>query len=243
MNDLIDRFCSVPPRRLLYEEVQRHTSILLAQSDDGFWHSKTKDSATTIYCARTDHPEASLAHELLHAKLKCNGYKQYSVAICTTCKKESIKWVLEILDNELQHHKFYSEFLALGFKPAHMYADSDAEVWKELHRSIVGLKRTDPPESFLYRYVTIIAPGGAGGKNRRKEAGRRLRKRCPPGYWERLCTIGDLFTTFGAGATLDAGQTIVRVLVELEGYDPAWVGWNEKFPDSGLFIGQPFTLD
>src|SRR5271157_1491076 len=136
MNAVIDSFCSVPIRRQLYEEVRSQTPIVFVQSNDGFWGSKTQNGQTTIYQATANHPDACLAHELLHAKLKCSGYKQYIVAICPTQKKDQIRSLLGTLDNELQHHRFYREFLALGFEPIQMYADSDKEVWTELRRDI-----------------------------------------------------------------------------------------------------------
>jgi len=243
MNDLINSFCSVPLRRRVYEEVCSHTPIVFIQSNDSFWRSETKNGQTTIYHAAADHPEACLAHELLHAKVKSNGYKQYAVAICRTSKKNSIAHLLEILDNELQHHKFYREFLALGFEPSQMYADSDKDVWTKVRRGVAGICKTDPLDKFLEQYVTIIAPGGVENKKQRREAERRLRKRCLPGHWERLLSIGNAITRFGDNTVLDAGPTIVEILKAVGGYEPTWIGWSEQFPGSGLFVGEPFTLD
>ena len=78
--DLIDGFCGVPARRQLYEYASSQTEITLKPTAGDSWGSTTTDGQTMIYFARANHPEACLAHELLHAKLKCQGYKQYCVA-------------------------------------------------------------------------------------------------------------------------------------------------------------------
>jgi hypothetical protein len=243
MNDLIDSFCSDPLRRRLYEEVRSHTPIVFIPSNDIHWGSKTQNGQTTIYHAAADYPEACLAHELLHAKVKCNGYKQYTVFICGTSKKDTLAYLLETLDNELQHHKFYREFLDLGFEASQLYADSDKDVWTELRSAIAKRSQTDPLEAFLTSYVTIIAPGGVENKSQRREAERRLRKRSPPGQWERIISIGNAITRFGDNTSLDAGPTVAEILKTLGGYEPTWIGWSEQFPGSGLFVGKPFTVD
>jgi hypothetical protein len=171
MTDLIDRFCSVPARRQLYADVSSHTPIDLTPSNDDGWSSKTDQGRTTIFYAGTDHPEACLAHELLHAKLKCHGYEQYCTAICLTRKHPFITRVLEILDNELQHHKFYAEFLALGFEPSQMYHDSDSEVGTQLRQSIAALQSQHPPQptapwssfgiAWLHPRPPVSAPQGS----------------------------------------------------------------------------------
>jgi hypothetical protein len=239
MDDLIHSFCREPLRRQLYQEVCSHTPIVFIQSKDRFWRSETKNGQTTIWHAPADYPEACLAHELFHAKLKCNGYKQYSVSRCRTPKRETIAYLLEILDNEFQHHKFYREFLAVGFEASQMYADSDKDVWTDLHRSIARISKGGPLEALLASYVTIIAPGGVENKTQRKEAERRLRKRCPPGQWERILSVGKAITGFADSTSLDAGPTVVEILTALGSYEPTWVGWSEEFPGSGLFVGKP----
>lgn len=242
MNDLVKSFCNVPVRNQLYSEVSSRTKIVLEPSTDTCWGSKTQGSETTIFYAPTRHPEASFAHELLHAKKKLQGYKQYCTAICRTPKRPLIARVLEILDNELPHHKFYAEFLALGFKPAEMYEDSDAEVANQLLEDIAGLKRDDPPELFLNSYVTIIAPGGGETEQERKNLEKVLEEKCPNRYWKKLRTIEAAIREFRDGPSLDAGPTIAQILRSLGDYEPTWVGTSDRFPDSGFFIGNPFTI-
>ena len=164
---LIEGFCSVPIRSELYEEISSHGNVAFTPSDNDSWYSKTQQGKTTIAYAPTDHPEASLAHELLHARLKYRGYRQYTIALCLTPKRAFVARVLEILDNELQHHKFYPDFLALGFEPWQMYNDSDQKVWEESRQSVAALRSRDPLELFFNSYVTVIAPGGADEDERK----------------------------------------------------------------------------
>ena len=113
IEELVAKFRSVPARQELYDNVARRNAITWEASKDGYWHSKTSGGQTTIFYAPTARPEASLAHELLHAKLKLDGYRQYCTSFCVGPKEPFISRVLEILDNELQHHRFYNDFLAL----------------------------------------------------------------------------------------------------------------------------------
>jgi hypothetical protein len=144
---------------MLYDEVATRSPVTLQPSRSTTWHSKTVAGQTTIWYSPTKHRNACLAHELLHAMRKLSGYKQYVVAVCTTEKRRLISGLLEMLDNELQHHKFYPDFLALPFTPSEMYHDSDNEVDSELRKIVAELRSDDPPEDFLRAYVTIIGPG------------------------------------------------------------------------------------
>jgi len=149
-----------------------------------------------------------------------------------------------MLDNELQHHKFYPDFLALQFTPAEMYHDSDKATDRELREIVAELRRGDPPEDFLRAYVTVIAPGGAATSSEREQWKQLLRDRCPDRYWKRLDTIQQVISEYARGIDLDAGPTLVRILRALGGYDPTWVGPSEDgFPDAGYFVGNPFHWD
>src|SRR5579872_4802834 len=101
VDELVKQFCKTPARRQLYIDVSHQTEIKFSPSDTTIWRSKTEQGQTTIFYASADYPEACLAHELLHAKLKCQGYKQYCTAICATWKRDLIATLLGILDNEL----------------------------------------------------------------------------------------------------------------------------------------------
>jgi hypothetical protein len=242
--ELIDDFCQLPSRKMLYDEVATRSPVTLQPSHSTTWHSKTVAGQTTIWYSPTKHPNACLAHELLHARLKLSGYKQYVVSVCATEKSRRISSLLEILDNELQHHKFYPDFIALQFTPGEMYHDSDNAVDRELREIVAELRSDDPPENFLRAYVTIIAPGGAANPSEREQWGQLLQDKCPARYWKRLETIQQIISEYAHGNDLDAGPTLVRILKALGGYDPTWIGPSEDgFPDAGYFVGRHFQWE
>jgi hypothetical protein len=184
-----------------------------------------------------------LAHELLHARMKIHGYRQYGTSVSLTPKRYLLKRVLEILDNELQHHKFFPDFIALGFRANEMYVDSD-EFWaKQLGEQIEQLTPNQPLELFFNSFVTLIAPGGFGTDQERKTLERMMQQRCAPGYWKHLRGIKSALAEFRDSASMDAAQTIARVVRELGEYEPAWIGFNMDFPSSGIFVGRSFTLE
>lgn len=242
IDEVIANFRSVPARQQLYEYIESRCPVVSEPSADASWHSKTIGGQTTIFYAPTARPEASLAHELLHAKLKLDGYKQYCRAFCSGPKQGFISRVLEILDNELQHHKFYGEFLALGFQPSEMYSDDDAGVGEQLEQAIGNLKNSDPIELYFNSFVTLIAPGGSETEGQRKKWERLMQDKCPNRYWNRLVSIRDAFADFKNGETFDAGPTIVKILTALGGYDLTWIGYDDSFPQSGYFVGKAFEI-
>jgi hypothetical protein len=242
--ELITTFCGVPTRKALYDFVAAKSSLTFLPSQSDIWHSKTAAGETTIWYSPTANPEACLAHELLHANLKLNGYKQYCVSVCDTPKRAVIAPLLSMLDNELQHHKFYPEFLTLGFAEAEMYHDSDSDVREELRATIAALRSNDQPEEFLRAFITIIAPGGSAPIQERVAWARLLEDKSPARYWRRLQTVREAFSDFAQSYSLDAGPTIIRILRALGGYDPTWIGPSEDgFPNEGYFVETPFEWE
>lgn len=65
----------------LWEEVNSSTLVTCLPSSSKLWASETSSGLTTIHYARTKRPAEALAHELLHAKLKISGYRQYIYAV------------------------------------------------------------------------------------------------------------------------------------------------------------------
>jgi hypothetical protein len=243
LDALIEGFKSSPDRKELYDEVDSATPLAAERSKDSYWGSITKNGRTIIEAAPSKAPEAALAHELLHARLKVRGYKQYLTAVAMVEKWDGLTGILSMLDNELQHNKFFHDFLGLGFAPYQMYTDSDADWAQDLRQNIELLSPEEPLESFLRVYMTLIAPGGFGTAEERRELAEELRKRCAPGYWKRLRAIKGAITDFRDGPSLDAQTVIRRVLRQLGGYESVWIGSDQNLPASGFFVGEPFTID
>jgi hypothetical protein len=243
MEQLVDDFCAVPSRRELYESVASEGRLLFEKNSSDGWLSQTVDGITTIFHAPSNHQQACLGHELLHASLKSQGYKQFTVAVCLTAKEPGIARVLGALDNELQHHKFYESFLKLGFPGTEMYHDDDSQLEGYIRESVEGLEGVHSPiEEYFFLYLTLIAPGGSASDSKRQELLDLLEEASPRKYWKRLVSIGESIRNFGCGSTVDASLTIKSIFEALGGYEPTWVGSDvDAFPESGVFIGPPFT--
>jgi hypothetical protein len=245
MEKIISAFCQHPDRKGLFDYVSERTPITFEPSNSLMWGSQTVDGETTIFWAESRHPEACLCHELLHAKLKIDGYKQYVIAVCRTDKESSIANVLGALDNELPHHAFYREFEALGFSPSEMYNDDDTETYQYIKLEIDKLQGADSPmESYFYILISIIAPSGCFDDAQRAELLDLLEQKAPRRFQRRLNTIRESFTSFAASGNPDAGTTIVSILKALDGYEPTWISYQrDVFPDKGQFVGDAFTED
>ena len=91
--------------------------------------------------------------------------------------------VVQALDNELQHHRMFPEFLALGLDAKHFY-DDDADTFQSVRKELKGMSPRDHVGSFLLKYVTLIAPGGIGKSlDQRRKAKSFLRSQSGQGIW------------------------------------------------------------
>jgi hypothetical protein len=243
LDGVVERFKSNPDRKQLYEEVDAAAPLVARRSQDEYWSSSIKNGHTIIEVFPCMSPEAALAHELLHARLKIRGYKQYCTCIDHSPKQGNLLELLPMLDNELQHAKLFGDFMRLGFRSEEMYADSDANWANYLGQRIDNLSPEKPLESFLAVYMTLIAPGGFGSADERRELELEIEKRCAPGYWKRLKAIRRAIAEYRDSQTLDAQTVVLRVLEELGSYEPVWIGCSQDFPTAGFFIGQPFNFD
>ena len=227
----------------LYKSLSVRGTITFDHNDAGTeWSSATINGATTIIAAPTNHPAAALYHELLHAKLKLDGYRQYLTIVSMSAKRRLLQHVCEPLDNELQHHRMIGEFLAAGFPADQFYNDEDVTAIKESRRALQGLKRDALPEEFLLPFLTVLAPGGVGSVEDRQRLNILFRANSPRLVWQALSSIEECFAAWSNMATLDAGETIVQILREL-GYDQTWIGVSQDFPDAGKFVVKPFTIE
>jgi hypothetical protein len=243
MDKIVSAFCEQPNRKALYDYVATRTAITFERNTASGWGSKTENGNTIIYWSDTAHPEACLCHELLHAKLKIDGYQQYVQTQCRTVESSRILRLLGALDNELPHHAFYPQFATLGFAPEEMYEDNDKDTYRFIKDEIALLKGKDSAiEDYFYLLISTIAPGGCMSDQQRSELLGLLEAKAPRRFWKRLVTIQEVFAAFAASGSLDAGPIIVQVLTALGNYDPTWISTPlGKFPDDGLFVGTPFS--
>jgi hypothetical protein len=229
--------------RQLYEQVSALTPIEFKTAHAGSWKSETSDEKTTITVAPTKHPEAALAHELLHARLKISGYRQYVIAVSMDAKREALMRILPILDNELQHHRMFKDYVAAGLDPHHFYDDDDANSFHHVRQQLGQLHKDSPPEEFLRLFVTVLAPGGVGGDDERREIRSLFEQRCRAKTWAMLTKIEEAFQQWTDSDSLDAGPTVLKVFRVLGGYRRSWIGHTANSLADGRFVGERFILE
>ena len=163
--ELIQKAMSIDAVKDLYACVSEQSPITIKSIGKGPWGSTTENGQTTISVAPTQWPSESLSHELLHAKLKLLGYRQYSTVCSMNNDQGLLKSIVEALDNELQHHRMFTEFLTMGFNPIHFYFDGDTDAYRTIRKEIKLMGPSTHVGQFFLKFVTVIAPGGRGQSN------------------------------------------------------------------------------
>jgi hypothetical protein len=107
LNELVTLALANPIVDQLYQKVQGRSPITFNPSDSHLWGSMTDADGTYIDVAETARPSESLAHELLHAEFKLDGYRPYSghYSCLPQTQGRILQQVLLALDNELQGRK------------------------------------------------------------------------------------------------------------------------------------------
>ena len=201
-------------------------------------------SGTTISVAQTNFPAESLYHELLHAKLKLAGYVQYLTSV-KVVEDNTPLVVAKALDNELQHHRMFPSFVAAGFDPARFYHDGDHNTYALVRAELKRMKpdKTSAADYFL-KYLSIMAPGGAGGEGKRAQLDRFFRMTVSTDKLAKVDVAAQKLRAWGLAKTPSAGATIVEIIAGLGDYDGWWFGASPgDFPSAGYFTGSPFTMD
>ncbi len=229
--------------RMLYDEVNASSPIKIVPNEDHCWGSTTGPAGTEISVAPTAFPAESLYHELLHAQMKIGGYRQYNQYLQATASLPL--YVLgDALDNELQHHRFFSKFTDAGFNSAHFYHDGDVESYKHIRQDI---ERMDPAATsaatYFLRFLTVLAPGGRGSDAEREALKQFFVEAIPKGKMDAVEAAAAEVLAFGGSDRLDPGDTIRNVAQLLGGFEGWWVGKSQNFPDDGVFTGDAFSMN
>lgn len=228
----------------LFEEVKKVISIRFQIAKNDSWETYISSSRSSrkkigiIRFCKSNHPAACFAHELLHLSLQIRGYKKYILALSSS----DIKDLLYALDNELQHHEMYKQFLQLGFRPNEFYGDDDklteGRLIQSLNRPISSIK------DILLDFLTLIAPGGSISDERKNELITKFKKKANSAYSKQLNEIKNIFTDWAESQTLDSEKYLRRFFLVLENPTYIWLGFGSKneFPQNGFFVDKKFTI-
>lgn len=226
----------------LYQEINEYSVIEICASPDSYWGSSTDSSGTSVFVACTIYPAESMFHELLHAKIKIQGYTQY-LTFLRTVDGNSAKVLGEALDNELQHHRMFPLFIDVGFDPERFYHDADTNSYSRIRRELKSMNpKVTSATAYFMKFLTIVAPGGDGGENARKKLENYFRAKVPKAKMKKIDEAVDELVLWTESGATDPGPTIQKIMEKLGGMEGWWIGRSKNFPDAGHFIGEPFTL-
>lgn len=229
--------------RALYDEVNASSPITIVPDEGHCWGTFTASAGTEISVAGAAFPAESLYHELLHAQIKIGGYRQYNQYL-QAATSLPLAVLGDALDNELQHHRFFSKFQGAGFNPAYFYHDGDDESYRHIRRDI---ERLDPAATsaatYFLRYLTVLSPGGRGSDAEREALKQFFFEKVPKEKMDAVKAAAAEILAFGESDNLDPGDVIVNVAQRLGGFQGWWVGKSQNFPDDGVFTGEAFTID
>lgn len=225
----------------LYVQVDNITPITIQPSADDNWSSSTQGDATTIEALPCRHPQAALYHELLHADLKIEGFKQYLTVAKRRHATPNMTF-LQALDNELQHHRIFGRFLGAGFPADQFYDDKDATALDHIRTRVERAKKKPPTSAgWLILALTPLAPGGAGKSNKRSATLALLKRHGGAEVARKVETMEQILQSWGSSTSNDCSAALQQILALTEetGY---WVGRSQVFPAEGFFVGPPFEL-
>jgi hypothetical protein len=226
----------------LYQEIEANTPIVLREVAGVSWSSTTQNGQTIIEVGSARNPAAALYHELLHAFLKINGYRQYNQVAIIRDNCLELKGILEAIDNELQHHRMYVQFTKVGFKPEEVYDDDDKSTFDKIRKELRKMDHLASAGDCLLKFLTVIAPGGHGSVVERQKLRNFLMSRCAPAVRKKLEKIETLVATWATAVDVDPATTIRAIIDSLGDYEGAWIGASQNLPTDGWFTGAPFSV-
>src|SRR5690606_10117535 len=142
----------------LLDSVQQKVKLRFEKSGSRDWLSSLDHDRAVIEYTGCRHPSATLAQELLLLDLQLSGYRRIRLGISSVFDQDAMPGFISVLDHELQRHKIYERFLALGFTPDQFYRDTDKDTFPYLNQVLATepdtLARIIPP------FLMLLAPGG-----------------------------------------------------------------------------------
>ncbi len=235
----------VDPRlRTVLDEVQAKYELGIKIVDKTEWSSTVDGQKATIEVADTDRPMAAFAHELLHLRLSARGYRHIlGNGNRDEAKRILVSYVLSALDNELQHHRMFPEFIAHGFDEAEFYADSDDTAIEAVLGEIEILSSSGPVSLAFLPYLSLIAPGGGWLAGARESALEQLKSKASSEVWQKLLATKAVIDAWAGSCSLDPTDTIVTILELLGDVDGTWIAEDVTNYPVGSFIPRSMTQE
>lgn len=125
---------------VLFNEIASTYDITIVKSTDDFWTSRLDGDKVEISFTNSKCPQACFTHELLHIKLRQQGYAtpffnpgQYDTG--------NIKDLISFFDDFLQHIKIYDDFISLGYSRNLFLNDNDSSDMKKVWNDVLAIEK------------------------------------------------------------------------------------------------------
>jgi hypothetical protein len=222
-------------------EAEKVYVLNIAPTSDKLWFSRVGSDKAIIGMADTKRPLPCFAHEILHVCLSARGYKHIVEAGNTDpIKLKLLQALLSALDNELQHHRMFEEFVAAGFQATEFFHDGDAAGHADVLTDIEALTKNYESAFALLPFLTLIAPGGDWPDGVRESLTQALEDKVSEDTWDRLQDIKGIIGSWKLQQDLDATNTVAAIIETLGDFDFTYVGEPNSYPD-GAFIPKGLT--
>lgn len=222
----------------LYCEINSWKPVIAKKSSESssVWGTHVDDQGNAVITyAKSKNKIGSLAHELLHFKMQKSGYRRMRCSL-TTLNPQAIQHLVGCLDNELQHHRMFKNFVDLGFKKSNFYNDEDSNVSEYLEEILINFNG-DVAE-IIPHYFTLVAPGGSLTLDKKRAFYTKFRDIFPG--QSVFDEIDEILLEWVQQPDLDHENTVRKIISSIPGAHSTWVGYDDGsgFPSSGFFIGK-----
>jgi hypothetical protein len=226
----------------LLQNVQQRVRLKFEKSASSEWLSSMDGERAVIEYAGCRHPSAALAQELLTIDMQLRGYRPIRLGISSVFDQDAMPNFINVLNHELQRHKIYQRFLALGFTPEQFQRDSDKDTSPYLQQVLMtapdNIARIIPP------FLMLLSPGGALSLDAFQDLYDRF-LRINSAWTKQLLTIEQLLKDWADAETLDQTLTVRKIMLTIEpNGNFSWFGFKDEsgFPDNGFFIAEAFSV-
>lgn len=232
-----------PKLHALYQDINAWKPIVseISAGVGSAWGSYINASNQAVVCyTKTKNKESALAHELLHFSIQKSGYKRMCCSI-TTLNPTSMKQLIDCLDNELQHHRMFSQYCELGYQREKFYHDEDHQTASFIEKFLNNYNNNQL--ELIINYMTLIAPGGS--LTNRQKAAFSSRFRALASAPEFFDVIDEAIKKWTNMECLNQSSTVYSIISAIPGDHSTWIGFDNGtgFPESGFFVGKALTQD
>jgi len=217
------------------------------KSQDETWGVKLDNKNATILFQKCNNPAAALAHELLHVVTQLNGYEKIEIFTSPKLDPKDFAILMAALDNELQHHKLYKQFISYGYKAKDFYVDSDKDIETMLRIHVNSYINSNNISliQIIPDFLTTIGKGGHISTQSKNEIVELFYSINAYQYKTQLENIKLLIEKWSLNSSYNSIDIHKKIILEIEPKPNfTWFGLdkNNKNMDEGYYVDEKFEI-